>query len=158
MDELEVQEGVVIPGWELWFTTSRASGPGGQHVNKTSSRVTLHWAVTRTTALDERQRERVLRRLATRIDGDGVLQIHAEGSRSQLQNKQDARERLASLVRGALAVQPRRLATRPGKGRAAAARGQEPARRAQAAAGGAVRPGAVRMGRAVGAGLTERPG
>ncbi|MEZ4463602.1 MAG: hypothetical protein R3F43_03560 [bacterium] len=108
--------------------------------------------MTRTTALDERQRERVLRRLATRIDGDGVLQIHAEGSRSQLQNKQDARERLASLVRGALAVQPRRLATRPGKGRAAAAGGQEPARRAQAAAGGAVRPGAVRMGRAGGPG------
>ncbi|MCB9545500.1 MAG: aminoacyl-tRNA hydrolase [Myxococcales bacterium] len=116
MDDLVVQEGVTIPGWELWVTTSRASGPGGQHVNKTSSRVTLHWAVARTTALDERQRERVMRRLAARIDKEGVLQLSAESARSQLQNKEEARERLAALVRGALVVQPRRLATRPSKG------------------------------------------
>ncbi|MCA9544349.1 MAG: aminoacyl-tRNA hydrolase [Myxococcales bacterium] len=116
MDDLEVQEGVVIPGWELYFTASRSGGPGGQHANKTSSRVTLHWAIASTTALTEVQRARVMRKLAGRIDDDGVLQISAEDDRSQHRNKALALERLAALVRQALVVPKHRRPTRPTKG------------------------------------------
>lgn len=116
MDDLVINEHITIPGWELWFTTSRASGPGGQHVNKTNSRVTLHWTIGHTTALDDPQRARVMRRLANRIDGEGVLQLSVEEGRSQLQNKATAYARLATLVREALVVQARRVATRPSAG------------------------------------------
>jgi|JI7StandDraft_1071085.scaffolds.fasta_scaffold208244_2 ribosome-associated protein len=116
MEDLIVDERTTIPAWELWFTTSRASGPGGQAVNKTSSRVTLHWHIVGTTAFDEGARARVIQRLARRIGADGVLQIDVEAGRSQLQNKELARERLAGLVRAALVVQPRRIATRPSQG------------------------------------------
>lgn len=116
MDEpLTIREGVIIPGWELWFTASRSGGPGGQHVNTSSTRVTLHWAVATTTALDERQRARVVRRLANRINADGVLQINGDGQRSQHQNVEEARRRLAELVDQALEVPKRRIATRPSR-------------------------------------------
>lgn len=115
MDALPVRDGVEIPGWELWFTASLSGGPGGQHANKTNSRVSLHWSVLSTTALDERQRYRVMRRLASRIDNDGVLAVHADDTPSQHRNKELARERLAALVADALVVQKRRRATRPSR-------------------------------------------
>ncbi len=114
--DLPVREDLVIPGWEMWFTASRASGPGGQHVNTSSTRVTLHWRLSDTTALDTVQRERVLRRLANRVNADGVLQVSSEQGRSQLENKQAARARLAELVAAALMVPKRRRPTRPTKG------------------------------------------
>lgn len=115
MDALPVREGIEIPGWELWFTASLSGGPGGQHANKTSSRVSLHWSVISTTALDERQRQRVMRRLASRIDSEGVLVVHADDTPSQHRNKTFARTRLAALVAAALVVQKRRRATRPSR-------------------------------------------
>ena len=115
MDALIVGEGLEIPGWELWFTASRSGGPGGQHANKTNSRVSLHWAVANTTALDDRLKARVMRRLASRIDNDGVLAIHAEDTPSQHRNRELARERLAEMVTQALVVQKRRRATRPSR-------------------------------------------
>lgn len=111
--DLRVREGVVIPGYELWFTASRSGGPGGQHANKTSSRVTLHWNAFGTVGLDDKQRQLVLRRLRSRINNDGVLQLHAEDARSQERNREAARARLVELIRGALHVDPRRISTRP---------------------------------------------
>lgn len=106
---------MVIPGWELWATASRSGGPGGQHANKVSTRISLHWDVNGTTALSEVQRSRVQRRLASRINSDGVLVVDADDTRSQHQNREVARTRLAELVDEALTVRPRRIRTRPSR-------------------------------------------
>lgn len=115
MEALTVRDDVEIPGWELWFTASRSGGPGGQHANKTNSRVSLHWGIANTTALSDHLKRRVMRRLASRIDNDGVLAIHAEDTPSQHRNRELARERLAAMVAQALVVQKRRRATRPSR-------------------------------------------
>lgn len=115
MQALTVRDDIVIPAWELWFTASRSGGPGGQHANKTNSRVSLHWAIVSTTALSEPLKARVMRRLASRIDNNGVLAIHAEDTPSQHRNRELARERLAEMVARALEVQKRRRATRPSR-------------------------------------------
>ena len=81
---------------------SRASGPGGQKVNKTSSRVTLRWSIATSAALSERQRARLLARLRSRLTRDGELVLHAQRSRSQASNREQARARLVELVRAAL--------------------------------------------------------
>ncbi len=98
--------GVVIPGRELVVRTARASGPGGQGVNTTDSRVELRWDVRTSSALDEARRGRVLARLAPRLTADGVLILHAEEHRSQHRNRDAARTRLRELVSDAL-VPPR---------------------------------------------------
>ena len=113
MDEaLTVREDLVIPASELWFTATRSGGPGGQYVNTTSSRVVLHFDVANTTALTPRQKALVQRRLASRITGQGVLRVAADTERSQHANRRIARERLAELLKEALAVPKRRLPTR----------------------------------------------
>lgn len=117
MDDLVIDDAHTLPGWELWWTTSRAGGPGGQHVNKTSSRVTLYWRPAATQIFSPLLRARLLRRLAPRLDGEGVLQINCETTRSQHQNRQLARERLAELIRAAIRPPPKpRVATRPTRG------------------------------------------
>ena len=104
-----VPDGLVIPAGELTERYSRASGPGGQSVNTTDSRVQLSFDVAASTVLEEVQRARVLRRLETRLDGT-VLTIDAAEFRSQYRNRQAARDRLIELLRGALAppTPPRR--------------------------------------------------
>ena len=114
-DDLPVGRGLTIPGGELRERFSRSSGPGGQSVNTTDSRVTLSWDVGRTTALSEERRARVLERLATRLV-DGVLSVTSETERSQLLNRREARERLAALVLKALAPAKKRRPTKPTKG------------------------------------------
>jgi len=111
-DDLPILPGLVIPGAELSFTASRASGPGGQHVNKTSSRVVLRWDVRASASLDDRQKARVCDRLRNRLSRDGVLQVAAESERSQHRNHQLARQRLADLVRAALSRRKRRVRTK----------------------------------------------
>jgi ribosome-associated protein len=111
--DLRVTEQVVIPRGELTFRATRAGGPGGQHVNTSSTRVELLWSVRDTAALDDAARERVGRRLAARLDADGVLRVVASASRSQRQNRDAAERRLAELVRAALAVPKKRVRTRP---------------------------------------------
>jgi len=112
-EDLPVTDRITIPGSELSFTASRAGGPGGQHVNKTSTRVTLQWDVSATDALGGTQRARVMERLAGRIGKDGVLRVSAEDERSQHRNRQVARSRLAALVEQALHVPRKRIPTRP---------------------------------------------
>jgi len=108
-----VRRGLVIPGAELRETASRSSGPGGQHVNKSNTRVTLRWDAAGSAVLSETQRRRVLRRLATRTTRDGEVLVHASKHRSRARNRQHARERLAELVRDALTTQRARKPTRP---------------------------------------------
>lgn len=111
-EPLPIRDDIVIPSHELWFTASRSGGPGGQHVNKTNSRVTLYWDAIHTTALTEQQKTRVLMRLASRLNQDGVLLVDVDTERSQHRNREIARLRLAELVRGALREPRKRIPTK----------------------------------------------
>jgi ribosome-associated protein len=114
-DDLRVNGWLVIPAAELHERFSRSSGPGGQSVNTTDSRVELSFDVERSSALPDWARTRALERLAGRLTG-GVLTVAASEQRSQLQNRQAARARLADLLRDAIARPPRpRVPTRPGR-------------------------------------------
>ena len=107
--------GLTVPAAELLERFSRSSGPGGQHVNTTDSRVQLSLDLGTTTALDELQRERALRTLAPALSGT-VLTVTAEEHRSQRRNRVAARERLAGLLREAVAPEITRRPTRPTRG------------------------------------------
>jgi ribosome-associated protein len=114
--DLEVRPGLVLPAAELRWRFSRAGGPGGQSVNTTDSRVELSFDVAGSTALSATQRDRARQRLAGRLV-DGVLTVVAAEHRSQLMNRRAASERLAEVLREAVAPPPRsRRPTRPTKG------------------------------------------
>jgi len=112
VDALTVNDQVSIPRSELETKTSRASGAGGQHVNKTSSRVEISWNVTTTQALTGEQKELLADRLSSRLSADGAVRIVASDTRSQLRNRERAEKRLAELVRRALIVPRKRKPTR----------------------------------------------
>ncbi len=115
-DDLVVSRALVIAGGELRERFSRSSGPGGQGVNTTDSRVELSFDVAGSPSVPEPLRRRMLERLAGRLV-DGVVTIAASENRAQLANRQAARERLAQLLREAAAPPPRtRRATRPTRG------------------------------------------
>jgi ribosome-associated protein len=109
---LDVRPDLRIPADELHESASRSSGPGGQHVNKTETRVTLRWNVRDSRALREEQRARLLARLSGRLTRRGHLVVHAQRTRSRAQNRELARQRLAELVRDALHAPAARVATR----------------------------------------------
>ena len=114
--ELPVHGRLVLPERELNWRFSRSSGPGGQGVNTTDSRVELSFDLARSPSVPEDLRERALRRLASRLV-DGVLTITASEHRSQLRNREAARERLAGTLRAATAADPpQRRPTRPSAG------------------------------------------
>lgn len=115
-EDLEVGHGLVIPASELRETASRSSGPGGQHVNKASTRVSLRWSVTRSEALGPARRARLIARLGARLTRSGDLVVHADGARSRARNRDAARERLAELVADALRVPRARRPSRPSRG------------------------------------------
>lgn len=109
---LEVDESFVIPRSELNVRTSRSSGAGGQHVNKTSSRVEISWNIRESSALTDRQRERLMSRLASRLSENGSIRVVASDTRSQFRNRETAERRLGELVAKAMTVQKKRKATR----------------------------------------------
>jgi len=111
--DLPVRRGLVIPGAELAESASRSGGPGGQHVNKTSTRVTLRWKLRDSDVLGPQQRRRLEATLASRITRAGELVVHASRHRSRSRNRELARERLAELVRQGLATRRSRMASRP---------------------------------------------
>ena len=121
---------VAIPLAELEFRTSRASGPGGQGVNTTDSRVELRFDLAGSPSLPPAAKARALRRLGPRVDSRGVLRVVAQAQRSQLANRRAAVERFAELLAGALATPRARQPTRPT--RAAAGRRVETKRRRSA--------------------------
>ncbi|WP_017792122.1 alternative ribosome rescue aminoacyl-tRNA hydrolase ArfB [Leucobacter salsicius] len=114
--DLEVTSALTLPAGELGWRFSRSSGPGGQHVNTSDSRVELTWNVAESAALSDAQRERLLTRLDQRLIG-GAITVTASEQRSQLRNREIALEKLADLVREALAPDgPKRRATKPTRG------------------------------------------
>lgn len=106
---------LTIPPGELAFRASRSGGPGGQHVNKAATKVEVLWNVVESPTLSEEQRQRVLTRLANRIDKDGNLHVASEEHRSQWRNREAATKRLHALVREALKPRKRRKKTRPSR-------------------------------------------
>jgi len=117
---LEVDSTLSIPLAELTYRASRSGGPGGQHVNTSSTRIEVVWDVAASPSLDEAQRARLLERLATRLDKEGRLRLVSGGTRSQLQNRMDVTERLARLVADGLHVPRPRKRTKPSRAAKAA--------------------------------------
>jgi ribosome-associated protein len=112
-DAVIVNSRVRIPRAELEIRATRSGGPGGQHVNTSSTKIELRWQPGTSVALSDTQRERVLRALASKLDTDGWLRLTASEHRSQLQNKDAAEARLVALVKGALVVPKVRRPTKP---------------------------------------------
>ena len=110
---VEVTPSVRIPHGELLLRAITGSGPGGQHVNRSATRIELRWNVRLSRALTESQRAHVMGKLASRLDSDGLLRIVAGEFRSQQQNRRAAFERLVTVVARALVVPPSRKSTRP---------------------------------------------
>ena len=104
---------VMIPDNELIITFARSSGAGGQNVNKTSTKVFVHWSLGKSLVLSEEEKNRVRSKLANRINNEDELVIASEEERSQLQNRESAIVRLQELVNEALYVPKIRRATRP---------------------------------------------
>lgn len=116
---LVVSPTLAIPRQELVARATRAGGPGGQHVNTSSTRVELTWDVRHSSALTDAQRARLLTQLASRLDARGVLRVVAADTRSQARNRALAEVRLAALVAKALVVPKVRRATKPSRGQRA---------------------------------------
>jgi ribosome-associated protein len=117
---LEIDPTLSLPLSELDYRATRSGGPGGQHVNTSSTRIELWWDIGASPTLTEDQRARLLTRLASRLDADGRLRIVASESRSQLRNREAATERLRDLVTSALQVAKPRKRTRPSRAAKAA--------------------------------------
>jgi ribosome-associated protein len=117
---LEIMPDLSIPLGELDYRATRSGGPGGQHVNTSSTRIELWWDVAGSPSLSEDQRARLLHRLASRLDTSGRLRLVSSGSRSQLRNREDVTERLRSTVAAALVIPKKRKATKPSRAAKAA--------------------------------------
>ena len=118
---LQLRSGAVISRSALQMSAVTASGPGGQHVNRSNTAVELRIAVA-DLPLDPAQRELLEQRLANRITNAGELRVEASGSRSQLRNRRTAEQRLVELVDEAIVPETERAATRPSRGARARAR------------------------------------
>ena len=110
---LAVNQSLSIPRGELDVRVSRSSGAGGQHVNKTSSRVEVFWNIRTSKAVTEEQRALLLSRLQSKLTSDGSVRVVASDMRSQSRNREIAEERLGEMVRRALAVRRKRKPTKP---------------------------------------------
>jgi ribosome-associated protein len=119
-EPLEIGPDLRLPRAELEYRASRSGGPGGQHVNTSSTRVEVWWNVAASPTLSDAHRSRLLAALATRLDGEGRLRLVSSGSRSQLRNREDVTERLREVVARALVVPKRRKATKPSRAAKAA--------------------------------------
>lgn len=111
--EKKIKEGILVP--ELEFKASRSSGPGGQHVNKTNTRITLVFNIPNSLVLDEGEKSILLEKLANKLDTAGNLIIHSQEKRSQIQNKEIAINKFYDLLRKAFQKKKIRKATKPGK-------------------------------------------
>ena len=99
---IQIEQNLSIPEGEVSFTFTRSGGPGGHYVIKVSSRVTLWFDVANSPSLSDEQKEKILRELAARINKEGILRVVSQKHRSQWENRTDAVERFAELLRTAL--------------------------------------------------------
>ncbi len=113
MRVVPINEAVQIPIAELNFRFSTSSGPGGQHVNKTATRVTLLFDVANSPSLPDEVRQRLLIKLANRIDKEGMLQLHVQSSRSQHRNRDTAVALFQQILADALKAEKKRRRTKP---------------------------------------------
>jgi ribosome-associated protein len=113
---LRVSESLLIPASELEVRASRSGGPGGQHVNTSSTRVEIVWNVRSSSALDDIQRLRLEKALGAKLSSHGALRIVASDTRSQRQNRALAEERLIATVKKGLMIKKPRKRTRPHRG------------------------------------------
>src|SRR4051812_28981844 len=113
MDPLHINEKITIPAGELSWEAVRSSGPGGQNVNKVASKVELRFDLPGTTALDDFTKGRLRALAGGRLDAQGRVLIVSQLTRDQGRNLEDAREKLAALVRSALERPRPRFATKP---------------------------------------------
>lgn len=113
---LKINDQIEIADWELTEQFVRSSGPGGQHVNKTSSAVELRFEAARSPALEPSVKNRLKRIAGRRWTKDGAIVIFVEETRHQTRNREIARERLKAMVEKALVKPKRRIKTKPTKG------------------------------------------
>ncbi len=117
---IEITPALLLPLSELDYRATRSGGPGGQHVNTSSTRIEVWWDIGASPSLTEEHRARLLQRLASRLDGEGRLRVVASDSRSQLRNREAATERLREIVAAGLAVAKPRKRTKPSRAAKAA--------------------------------------
>jgi ribosome-associated protein len=98
---------------EFRFNTARSGGPGGQHANKTETQVELRFSIPESEVLDEEEKQRLLKKLSSKVTKEGELIVTAESKRSQLQNKEEAMEKFYSMVEKALKRPKKRKPTKP---------------------------------------------
>jgi ribosome-associated protein len=108
-----ISHSLKIPIGELQFKTSRSGGPGGQNVNKLETRVEAVLDITNSQCISEPIRHRLLQNLSSQLDSSGILHVVAQDTRSQWKNKQLAIERMADILKTALMVRKKRIATKP---------------------------------------------
>ena len=116
MSDLVIKPGLTIPDGELEIAFARSAGPGGQNVNKVSSKVDLRWSPVTSEVLTEVDRALLVDKLKNRLTNDGVLIVTSTKTRDQIKNREDALSKLALIVRAALDRPKARKATKPSKG------------------------------------------
>lgn len=114
MRDLDLGEGLIVPAGALRASTSRSGGPGGQHVNKVATKVTIELDLD-LLPLPEDRKEQVRERLGGRVTGAGILRVTSQSERSQLANRDRALARMEELLREALEEPKTRKRTRPPK-------------------------------------------
>lgn len=112
METIEINPDLSIPLDEISFSAVRSSGPGGQNVNKVSTKVQLEFDVDKSPSLNDEQKDLVKKRLAGRISGEGILRVSSQKTRQQASNREDVIRRFAGLLAGALQERKVRKKTR----------------------------------------------